>query len=667
MSRFTQYAIDRLGQAVLSLVVATFATFALLQHYRTREYPALAFDTLDSYWEYVNQLAALDLGYSAAWDGPVKIAVLETAPWTFLLAFSATVIALSTGIVLGLLMAFYEGSVVDGLLSTATILLRSTPAFTLALLSLMFLFYRWGIFTKSRGLWAIGTTPGINWAFAIGVAEHAALPVFVLAAANILGVLTMRSSAVRILGQQYVRAARIRGLRPSRVAFSYVGKNALPPAYTQFLVSFAELLGATVIIEYIFSYPGLGFYLLEGGGGDPMLFTTAVVIFALVAVLGVLLADLTYGLIDPRAYESAETSRGPLRTLRAWASALRRRVTGSRDRPEDVTAHLSDAEVSHDVDTSLRGTIQRGVGRVVAPLRIAVSDVRGKVGATILAAYALLAIFGPMFTDYPEWNDGKRLLQPFENPAFPLGTNHMGQGLLELMVEGMRPTFEIIVPGAILVAVLATAVGLIAGYVGGVVDRILMAVSDLVIALPGLIVVIALSGMLGMRDPVNAGLLLGVTYWGAGAREIRSQVLTLRNATHVEAARALGLSTPRILVREILPTIYPYGLMKLVDGLRYVTVCIMTLYYLGFYGRGLNSPMARDVNWGVIFFRAEYEGLALFNPDAQFWLFIPITALVLFLLGTLLLSQGFDRAANARLRTQSESGIPVTVAEEESD
>ena len=111
----------------------------------------------------------------------------------------------------------------------------------------------------------------------------------------------MRGSTISVLGEDYISYAKARGLPSRRIVVTYVGKNAILPLYTQFMLSLGFMFGGSVFIEYIFSYPGVGYMLYQAITlRDWFLMTGAFDIIVIAVVLGALIADLTYSFLDPR-------------------------------------------------------------------------------------------------------------------------------------------------------------------------------------------------------------------------------------------------------------------------------------------------------------------------------------------------------------------------------
>jgi peptide/nickel transport system permease protein len=175
--------------------------------------------------------------------------------------------------------------------------------------------------------------------------------------------------------------------------------------------------------------------------------------------------------------------------------------------------------------------------------------------------------------------------------------------------------------------------------------------------IPGLPLVIVLAVALEPENPFVIGLLLTVNAWAGLARTIRSQVLSLRSESYVEASRIMGVSTPHIIYDDILPNIMPYVLINFMSAARNVIFSSVGLYFLGIL------PFT-TLNWGVMMNLA-YKNSALLTLNAAHWLIIPMFVISLLSYGLIMFSQGMDRVFNPRVRarhatTTSDEGVEDT-------
>ena len=254
-----------------------------------------------AYVEYVWNLIQGDLGISIYYQEPVAQILARALPWTLFVLSWSLFITFFVGVAVGALMAYWEGGKLDVGLSSWAILMGSIPYYVMAFMLLIFLSYRFGWFPTS-GKVPAGVTPGFNWPFIKGIVHHAMLPVFSMLVASGVASLGMRGNSIRILGSDYLRVARLRGLSDVTISTQYVARNAVLPMYTTLLISIGEMFGGSVVLEQIFQYRGLGYYLLSAiNQRDYPLMMGAFVLITIATVIALLFADMTYSLIDPRA------------------------------------------------------------------------------------------------------------------------------------------------------------------------------------------------------------------------------------------------------------------------------------------------------------------------------------------------------------------------------
>lgn len=315
-----------------------------------------------------------------------------------------------------------------------------------------------------------------------------------------------------------------------------------------------------------------------------------------------------------------------------------------------VTGSQSPFHTTADVETS-RNERYRAVldEYVAAPFRIMWEDLRVRIGLGILVFYVFAGTVGVALIDAPAAGDGPLTLGAFQTLRFPLGTDGIGQGLLAATVHATTPVLKMITAGALFSTGVATVWGTFAGYKGGTLDRVMMSISDIVMTIPGLPLVIVLAAILQPESPAVIGIILSLHVWAGFSRKLRSQVLTIREHSYVEASRTMGLSTPRIVLKDILPNMMPYITVNFVTSARRVIISSVALYFLGVLPRS-------TANWGTTMTNA-YNNGALYNMGKVHWFLVPLIALILLSLGLILLGQGLDRVFNPRIRARHAKSV----------
>jgi ABC-type dipeptide/oligopeptide/nickel transport system permease component len=240
------------------------------------------------YATWMGRLARGDLGTSFREQRPVAEVLAERAPATRRLALAATLIAVALGVGAGALAAARPGSALDHALMGAAVLGISTPVFWLGMMLAL-------VFAVTLGWLPVS-------GYGDGALAHLVLPALTLGALHTGTVARMtRSSLLEVVRQDYVQAARAKGLSERVVLLKHALRNALIPVVTVIGIGLADLLVGAPLTETVFAWPGLGRLLVAAvGQRDLPVVMGAVLVFAVVYVVGNLLVDLAYLAIDPR-------------------------------------------------------------------------------------------------------------------------------------------------------------------------------------------------------------------------------------------------------------------------------------------------------------------------------------------------------------------------------
>ncbi len=263
-----------------------------------------------------------------------------------------------------------------------------------------------------------------------------------------------------------------------------------------------------------------------------------------------------------------------------------------------------------------------------------------RVGGAIVAITVLLALFGPVLTPYDP--AGQELPLRLEGPtgAHVFGLDELGRDILARVLAGARISLLV---GLVVMSISATAgicLGAVAGYFGGRVDEIISRVIDILLAFPGLLLAIALVAVLG-PSLANVILALSLIGWVGYARLVRGQVLRAREFEFVQAARALGAPTRRILLRHVIPTTLPAVTVQATLGMG---AAILAEAALSFLGLGVQPPTP---SWGTML-----NGGRSHLLDAPHLTIFPGLAIAILVLGFNFLGDGLrdllDPATNVR-------------------
>lgn len=254
----------------------------------------------EQYLRYLWQLAQGDLGYSYQERKPVLAVLLERLPWTLLLTGTALVLSTAIGITIGALAAWRHGSAFDAFALSLFVLLDSMPGFWVGMIFI-------AVFAAHLGWFPIfgAQTPWAalsGWEYLLDILRHLALPVLTLTLTTISGTfLVTRSAMLGVLGEDYIRTARSKGLSEFRVLYRHALRNGMFPVVTVFMINLGFLVSGATVVETVFSYPGLGRLLYEAVlQRDYPLMQGAFLLITVSVLIANLCADLLYSRIDPR-------------------------------------------------------------------------------------------------------------------------------------------------------------------------------------------------------------------------------------------------------------------------------------------------------------------------------------------------------------------------------
>jgi peptide/nickel transport system permease protein len=269
----------------------------------------------ERYLIYLGHVVQGDLGESALTRNPVTTDLGQFIPATAELAVFSIVIAILVGIPIGVAAAVKHDKPVDHALSVVSLGGISMPTFWLALVALYVFFYRLGWFPSGgrldpgtldpphvTGFFTIDAVLAGQWSVAREAVHHLVLPALVLAAFNVsLLARYTRSSVLEVMGNDYVRAARAKGVPERVVLWRYVLRAALPAIITVIGLLFANILTGAVLVENIFSWPGLGQYAYQAAINLDVPAIAGVSLFIAVVYVTInFVVDVLYGVIDPR-------------------------------------------------------------------------------------------------------------------------------------------------------------------------------------------------------------------------------------------------------------------------------------------------------------------------------------------------------------------------------
>jgi len=258
---------------------------------------------LQQYWLFLGNALHGEFGLSFRQRMPVTQLVFSTLPNTLLLTLSALLVAYVFGALFGALLAWTRGSLLETTSIPLVLATRAAPEFWVGMVLLAI--FAFGLhWFPSGGATSAGAIFPSEWArvFSADFARHLVLPALTLAIyLQGLPVLLMRSNMLEVMNEEFITMARMKGLPEWSIMLRHAARNALLPLVTAFALGFGTSIGGDVVIETVFSWPGLGRMLVDAvGSSDYPLAQGAFLLIATVLVLMNFLADLAYGLLDPR-------------------------------------------------------------------------------------------------------------------------------------------------------------------------------------------------------------------------------------------------------------------------------------------------------------------------------------------------------------------------------
>ncbi|WP_251198400.1 ABC transporter permease [Anaerotardibacter muris] len=261
----------------------------------------------ERYFNWLGAALSGDLGMSLRYNAPVAQVIAERALNSLALMAVAWVVSGALGFLLGIFAGAYRGTVFDRVVKGYCYLLASTPVFWLGLLLLI-------VFSVQLGWFPLGLSVPIGVASSnvtfVDALHHLALPALTLSVTGVANIaLHTREKTIDVMSSPYVRFARSRGLSTLRILREHGLRNLIMPAITLQFASIAEIFGGSVLVEEVFSYPGLGQAAVTAGlGGDAALLAGIAIFSAMLVFGGNLIANILYGVVDPRIAKREVTS-----------------------------------------------------------------------------------------------------------------------------------------------------------------------------------------------------------------------------------------------------------------------------------------------------------------------------------------------------------------------
>ncbi|MFB8210160.1 MULTISPECIES: ABC transporter permease [unclassified Streptomyces] len=265
------------------------------------------------------------------------------------------------------------------------------------------------------------------------------------------------------------------------------------------------------------------------------------------------------------------------------------------------------------------------------------------IGLGILLFFVLIAIIGPWIAPYDPSAMSQDLLEAPSGSHW-FGTTQTGQDVLSQILVGTRGVLVVGFVAGILATALSVLIGVTAGFLGGLADEALSLLSNVFLVIPGLPLIIIIASFVTDAGDLLIAFVIALTSWAWGARVLRAQTLSLRRRDYVEAARATGEPTWRIILFEVMPNLTAVIASGFVGTVIFAILSEITLAFIG-------VADISNWNWGTVLFWAQSsQALA----QGAWWWFVP-AGLCIALLGMslALINFGIDEFVNPRLRTET--------------
>jgi peptide/nickel transport system permease protein len=262
-------------------------------------------------------------------------------------------------------------------------------------------------------------------------------------------------------------------------------------------------------------------------------------------------------------------------------------------------------------------------------------NLRLKIGIVILAIFILGSLIIPLTSDVDPSRQGTYAKNLPWSLDHPLGTNSLGQDIFMFLVIAIRNSLMLGVSVSCVTTLTAGITGLVAGYVGGLPDRVLTALMDTFIAIPAFPILIVLSTLVrGNTSFMVVGFILVFFGWPWSARTVRSMALTIREREFISMAKFSGSTTLEIVRKEVFPYVYALLVIAFIDAILWVTTTEAALAVIGL------SKVEIPTLGSIIFWALSYN--ALFTGQYM-WVVAPVVATIILFLGLFLTSTGYNQ------------------------
>ncbi len=679
------------------------------------------------YFTYLKAVITFDWGYSEVLNEDVSVALKYRFAATLELSILAFIVAVATAIPLGIFSSIRQNRWEDHSIRLFALAGSAIPIFWFALF-LQYVFavtldqympdLNWPISLRydpilweitdpiemSTNFLLIDAIAAGSWIHFKDALQHMILPATVLAYSSMATIIRlMRGNMLDVLGQDYIRTAKSKGLSESQVTYNHGAPNAMIPTVTLLGMGFAGLINGSVLTETIFTWPGLGAWAITAMRSLDVSAILAYTLFsAFLYIIANLIVDILYAFLDPRVELSghssvAETAVVSLSILilvftyisvdlAVWLGmftivslvslSIYFMISRFLSNPEDIWVVFLFVGTVFVVWSILAGFFMKILFTVLVlylgylaynwddmkdslepkfdEFKRTLYQIRKNpltvLGLFLVISLISIAFFAPWLAPPSEsQRDPMKMEEHFQfnfNPQPPcyfsctadageengyiLGSTDRGYDIYYGIVWGSRTSLDVAAKVVFTGTFIAVAIGAVSGYYGGRVDDIVMRITDVFIAIPGLVLALAI---IAVTEDASIEMLmyaLIIVGWPGFTRIIRAEALRIRKLPYIEAAKASGASDFRIIFKHVIPNCITSVIVIATMDMGGIVLSLAALGFLGFGG----GP---DL--------AEWGKLVSFGQDdillGQWWgFFFPGLAIALWALGFYLLGDG---------------------------
>jgi len=291
---------------------------------------------------------------------------------------------------------------------------------------------------------------------------------------------------------------------------------------------------------------------------------------------------------------------------------------------------------------TLRGRVAGPFASIVDFLRLLSRKPLGMVGLAGVIFFFVLAFIVPFFVPYQDAVDATAIYQP-PSAAHPLGTDSSGRDVWNQIIDGGHDILVVGLVAGFFSTLIAVSFGSLAAVVGGKTDSVISGAADFWLTIPHIPIIVLLGSILKFNSIFVIAALLALLAWAGLLRQVRAQVLSLKEREYVEAARSLDLGLFHIIFKEILPNMRSYIAIHFILAMTSAIYGVAGLTLLGLL------PLSGR-NWGLMLNFAYVRG-ALYFRDSLWYILSPVLAIALFQLSLVWLASALEDIFNPRLRS----------------